>query len=482
MLKSTLLEILRSFSKEDLERFDDFANSPFFNKKSSVVKLYSEIKKYAPAFEDEKLEKESMWKLLFPDKKYNYGVLKNLIHDLTKLSEEYLGYTYREKDMDSDRNLIESLYQRNMMKILSKKMKKFYNDLNKIKRHDLEYFKKKLFILPYINTGNNESLMVDDTRVITNEVALKYFLLNYLPNSFHLVVEEQRTNIKHDHSFLRYLLQYFDKKENFFSDSFELQIYYHLMLSYLDIQDDVNYEHAYSILTKAFNTLSITDKKNFYNILHTLCILKNDNGKEEYNRKRLKLLMEMADKGVLFHKQNEQIPMSTYRAIVAMMCESEEYDLLNNFIAKYGKTTGMINSELSLYSDAMMTFSKREFKKCLEFTSKINFSDIANSVSANYYIKNDVKILVAKSFYELNMIENLISALDAHKHFLKNANYISDINKLPVVNFINNFNELIKLKSRNDIHGLQKLSRKIKNTKYMNSTKWFVKKINEIID
>lgn len=481
MLKSTLLEILRSFSEEDLDRFEDFVNSPFYNKKSNVVKLYSEIRKHVPGFESKNLEKEVIWKILFPDKKYNYGVMKNLIHDLTKLAEEYLGYTYREKNMDSDRNLIESLYQRNMSKILSKKMKKFYSDLNKIKRHDLDYFKKKLFVLPYMNTANNETFMVDDTRITTNEVALKYFLLNYLPNSFHLVVEEQRTNIKHDHSFLRYLLKYFDGKEKFFSDSFELQIYYHLMLSYLDIHDDVNYDHAYAILTKAFNILSITDKKNFYNILHTLCILKNDNGKEEYNRKRLKLIMEMADKGILFHKQNEPIPMSTYRIIVAMACESEEYDLLNNFITKYGKTAGIADSELGLYSDAMLAFSKKEFEKCIELSSKINFSDIVSSVNANYYIKNDVKILISKSFYELDMIESLISALDAHRHYLKNADYISDINKLPVVNFINNFIELIKLKSRNDTHGLQMLSGKIKNTKYMNSTKWFVKKINELI-
>ena len=33
-------------------------------------------------FENENLEKERVWNKLFPGKSYNYGIMKNIIHDL----------------------------------------------------------------------------------------------------------------------------------------------------------------------------------------------------------------------------------------------------------------------------------------------------------------------------------------------------------------------------------------------------------------
>ena len=55
MLKSSLLEILRTFSKQELIKFEDFVRSPYFNKKENFVKLFLEIKKYSPELSDEDL-------------------------------------------------------------------------------------------------------------------------------------------------------------------------------------------------------------------------------------------------------------------------------------------------------------------------------------------------------------------------------------------------------------------------------------------
>lgn len=85
MLKSSLLNILRTFSKEEMARFYDLAASPYFNKKGNVLKLLAEIRKYHPDLTAENLDKERLWHKLFPGKKHNYGIMKNLIHDLNKL-------------------------------------------------------------------------------------------------------------------------------------------------------------------------------------------------------------------------------------------------------------------------------------------------------------------------------------------------------------------------------------------------------------
>ena len=98
MLKSSLLEIRRTFTKPELVKFEDFVRSPYFNNKENVLKLFLEIKEYIPSFEDENLGKEAAWKKIFPDKAYNYGIMKNLIHDLTKLCELFITIEYTRSD------------------------------------------------------------------------------------------------------------------------------------------------------------------------------------------------------------------------------------------------------------------------------------------------------------------------------------------------------------------------------------------------
>ncbi|MBK7253137.1 MAG: hypothetical protein IPI04_04255 [Ignavibacteria bacterium] len=90
MLKSSLLEIIRTFTKQELAKFEDFVRSPYFNKKENVTKLFLEIKKYAPEFKSENLEKEIVWQKIFSKVKYNYGIMKNLIFDLNKLAVKFI--------------------------------------------------------------------------------------------------------------------------------------------------------------------------------------------------------------------------------------------------------------------------------------------------------------------------------------------------------------------------------------------------------
>ncbi len=81
---------MKSFSKDEVIQFDEFLRSPFYNKKPNAVKFFEVLKKHAPDFKEESIQKENIWKQLYPGKKYNWGVLKNLIFDLTKLSEKFI--------------------------------------------------------------------------------------------------------------------------------------------------------------------------------------------------------------------------------------------------------------------------------------------------------------------------------------------------------------------------------------------------------
>ena len=140
MLKSSLLEILRTFSKQELIKFEDFVMSPYFNKKENVLKLFLEIKKYAPEFSSDNLEKEKVWKNMFPEKEYNYGIMKNFIHDLTGLSEKFiLLEQYSGETLRCELDLIEAAFNRNIQKFTFGKMDQFEK---RLKMEQFENVKK----------------------------------------------------------------------------------------------------------------------------------------------------------------------------------------------------------------------------------------------------------------------------------------------------------------------------------------------------
>ncbi|MCY7363228.1 MAG: hypothetical protein LH629_14355, partial [Ignavibacteria bacterium] len=131
MLKSSLLEIIRTFTPKELINFEDFVNSPFFNKNKNVINLFIEIKKYAPEFNSKNMDKEIVWNKLFSEKDYNYGIMKNIIHDLNKIAIKFLGVeNITLKKFEFDLNILDQYQSRALFNFYEKKIQECESEFN----------------------------------------------------------------------------------------------------------------------------------------------------------------------------------------------------------------------------------------------------------------------------------------------------------------------------------------------------------------
>jgi len=97
MLKTKFLDILKTFSGEDCIKFGEFIRSEYFNKSETTRRLYEIILENYSTQPGKELNKEDLFKKLYPGKKYNESRLINLFSGLYKLSEEYIAHqTYKE--------------------------------------------------------------------------------------------------------------------------------------------------------------------------------------------------------------------------------------------------------------------------------------------------------------------------------------------------------------------------------------------------
>ena len=90
MYKSVLIETIKSFSRQEIKEFGLFIQSPFFNTNQSVIKLYEQIKKHYPEFDQIQLDKKLLFEKAFGLVKYNDSFMRMTVYRLMELTKEFL--------------------------------------------------------------------------------------------------------------------------------------------------------------------------------------------------------------------------------------------------------------------------------------------------------------------------------------------------------------------------------------------------------
>ncbi|MBK7159937.1 MAG: hypothetical protein IPH77_15750 [Ignavibacteria bacterium] len=140
MLNTSVISVFKTFSRDEVKRFEEFLLSPYYNKKSVLVNLFKIIKKHEPEYNSSLLERKKIWNKLYRDKDFNYGVMKNLIYDLGKAADKFIELqNYESNEKLSGLILMQEQMERNLNTAFEKSFKAYNSQLSEMKQ-DNEYF------------------------------------------------------------------------------------------------------------------------------------------------------------------------------------------------------------------------------------------------------------------------------------------------------------------------------------------------------
>ncbi|HAY34145.1 MAG TPA: hypothetical protein DCY06_08405 [Bacteroidetes bacterium] len=481
MIKSSVIEILRTFSDEELLSFEEFIRTPFHNKNAMLIRFFKILKEYHPKYKGVNFTKENLYLQMTGKSKYKDTYIRNLLSDLHNLAEKFIQINMIGRDNSLERLLIEELKNRDLYEIAAKKIKSFEKKVTSEKLKDHEYYLNKNFIYEMNSFLIVDKTLTDNFRKEQISCIIKLYMITLMESSFYLRVEEQRVRIKHRFDFLKHVLKYMEMHLNEFEDSPLLMIYFYLWQCYFCEDDERYFLKAKEYFKKNFSALTKIDKKNIYSVMQVFYINKIDKGETEYNKKYLDFLLEMLNMNILSHKNNDSIGLNLYRNIIILCLMLNETDILKKFILKYISFVEKESRHAVLtYSNSQLYFLQGNFEKALELCGKINFNDLLIKGNDNLYFKNDIKTLTLKCLYELNAFENTISQIDTFKHFIRNSKLIKDDVRKRFINFLNIVNRLIKLKNKFDASEFEDLKLKFKNTKKIIHSAWISAKICEL--
>jgi len=141
MLQSKLVTLLRSFTREELKRFDSFLLSPYFNQSEKLVKFYRLIEPHHPGFSSSKLEKEKLYAALHGKVKYTDSTMRELISDLFKLAKAFLALQeFQNNSLQSSALKFRALYNRKLDKLAEAELETAGSLLEKHLPHDENYY------------------------------------------------------------------------------------------------------------------------------------------------------------------------------------------------------------------------------------------------------------------------------------------------------------------------------------------------------
>ena len=485
MLKSKVIDIFRSFSPDELKRFRDFLRSPYHNTNKNVIRLFDIMRKHAPDYANENLDKAKMYCMLFPGKLYNDIVMRILISDLMQLGQDFLVEMNLERDaVDRKKHLLNELLDRKIDKLFLKT----YNEADAMMESysiDDTYFKHRFDIEELhkgFNVARNMQHLNSSNLVSMGENILNYFLIKLSSVAHDISVNKENFNTDFSSSIFERLPEFLNIekinssiKQNGIRNAEILELYFCALMINYECRSDDYYFRLKELFYKNIDKFTHETKYNLYMSLLNYCGNKHWNDKDNvYRREQFQLFKDMLSNELFSWTPDDYMTIIIFRSIISISTMLKEYDWMEQFINNYiEKLAPEQRENMNNFSRAKLYFVEKNYTLALDCITKVNY-DL-------FTFKYDVKTLMMQIYYELNYIEEAYNLMDTYKRFLVNNKNVSRSFREWNVNFIKFYNKLLNIKSGKNNIDILGLEKEIENTPNSASQNWLMDKVNELI-
>lgn len=482
MKDTKLIQILKTFSREEVKEFEKFAASPYFSRGRDLTPFYKIFKSFHPDFNSSNFTYEKIFRKLYPDEKYlkskSENVLRMLSSELSKLAEEFIIVRdLRSNKFRSRICLMEFFLNNNLNAFFLKLHSDTKKNSDKLSEGytgwhfvDLYHLNMLEVIFSIHNNGKAASNMESQINM------MNFFSLcaaNFINNSYNArvrynlenkddLVEQFMRNFDHKN-----FISYLDKKKGIAKQDKEIfELCFYGLLYTIHRKDKSIVEKIETRFYKNKHLFRDNHKLSFY------YLLKSYYNREKDFEKLNKLYSSLLEDEVYVPLTGGEMPFIAYNDILYNLVAQNKLTEAQKFILKYTDYLRTDKKEsFRNYGIAQIEFKKRNFAKSLECISKVEM--------LTFFFKYEIRNLYLKLYYELNYLEEARSLLDTYKHFLKSNKYVSEDLRLQTKQFVDYYKILLDQKLSGSKSELEKYKKCIANEESLLYKDWLLEKIEE---
>lgn len=488
MQDSKLINILKTFSADELKSFEKFIASPYFSVGRDVRGLFSVIKKSYPRYLSKEIIKENLYKKLFGSEEFNERKLKNLTASLTFLAEQFLIYSsLSTNETENELILAEQYLKRGNEKLFLSTLRSVEKkSLPLISFGDSDSFaasRKMLRLKEKFYISKNKYSDAIPVRLAHTEYSALSFYIYFFKRLKDYVIFPIFYNSPFENTILKSVKENTDfekmmeelKSENY-PMLWLIEVYYNIYKSILSSKDGKSEEYYYKTKKLFFENKDKFSRREKYYILDSLvtyCIMR-DPDNNNFSLECFEIYKKMLEENACTPSEEEPLGATQYGNIMFWAFDIEEYDWLEGFIGKYSsKLKPEHEEDMTNLAMAHLYFGKRDYEKALTHISKVRNDFLLYKIQ--------VRNLKFKIYYELGLFEQAYSLVDSYRHFLTENTEIHGMFKERAVDFINIYIRLLKAKADHNVTDVDFLRTKIEGMLGYELRPWLMEKVDELI-
>lgn len=479
MGSNKLIELLRTFTKDEFKQFGFFINSPYFNRESVQIKLYEVLKKFHPEFDGRGINKAALFNKLYPERKYSDGTMRNILTRTLSLAENFLSVRkYRNDTYNFDMNLLSELSSRKQTTLFEEKKDDMSINIDAEKYKTENYYYRRFLFFDaqrrFKNTQKSLFELIDETLHELSDDFSAFFLIGMLK----MYAMLSNTN--------KYMLHYelnknlMDGIEFHIRDNYEkyrnvtyIVLYYNFYML-AKTGNEMHYHDLFELMMNKSDELEHEDKQDLYTILANYCYTKINKGEMDFinqqfyiNRQKIETEFYRSETGFMSH--------ILYINVVITGLEAGEELWVKEFMEKYKPELDPVNRENTyIFCNSFHCYWIKDYSKSLDLAGKVKTDDLS--------YKHQLRSLYLKIYFDLNETETFYSHIDSYRHFIAGSNNVSEHLRVTINNYVNFAKRIFDLKNRGDVNDtdLAMIKKDIINNKAMINKPWLLRKIEEI--
>lgn len=489
MLKNKSFDVIKTFTPAELKSFALFIESPYYNTNKAVVKLFGLIRKHIHKRTGKTLSEEDLFASLYPDKKYNYGIMKNLLSELFGLCEKFLAVNPIEGDTSAEfEESIKRLknYNRHSLDKLFHSEYKKLEDKMEYSVLSTDYYRNKFRLLETLYkyyTTKSKYTGASDTIYPMSIYSTCDIISTLRQNIAGMEYLENQLNDTPDVNITEAFFRNFNF-ENFLAEIKGLQTehyeYIHLqvrlMKLYRERDNFENYNELKDFILSNIGKYSNSEKWFLSSALFGFILNRYIAASSTELLKELALIRKTQLAYVRFNTEGlAPLQSGVFRNMIELFVILGDIDYAEKVMREHLNDIEESKRKSSYsYSMALIEESKGNHEKVLSLIRDVEFSD--------YQAKFSVKMVALFAYYNLGYLEEGLSAIDSMKHFIKDTAEFTEPVKENLSGRVQTLERLFKIKANpekytvNDITHLENTAA----TFLVTRKEWFLSKTAEL--
>ncbi len=478
MISSKAIDLVSTFNEAEFKEFGLFIASPFYNKEVVQVKFYEIMKKQRPLFTGYSFEKEKVFVKLYPGKKYNDGVMRNILSRTLELAENYLTVKRQAADPFSCRiSLMRELSERKVQKLFEKVEVKAKEILDNLPAKDDQYYYSSFVLLneksKFLSRQKSSLYTSNDLLLEASENLTVSFLITMLQSKTNIANSNLKIfNFDKDPTVNE--LEILAEKEITKNAEITYLKYYYNSFKLARTLDEKYFYELKKIVDSSYDKFRDQDRKDIFTILTNYCYFKINEGELHFKKEHFLLFRENIMRGHYKGSRNYLDHIKYFNVAVTGL-EAGELCWVVDFIEKYKSELDDINRENSYnFCRALVYYHQAKYNDAVNWAAKVKADDLS--------YKHQLKSLYLKIYYDMNETEPFYSHIDSYRHFLLNEKLIPEVTKQVISSYINFTKKLFDIKNRIEEKDfdLFKIRKDISDNKAMINKSWLLERADKI--